>query len=83
MRKFCEILEVLELCDIPLQEGLFAWKGGFDKNGASRLDGIYLFTFFIGKCIYQTRDLNLRPFILHTHPLYHLSYALRVGINVI
>ena len=32
MRRFPEVVEDLELRDLPLQEGLFTWSGGFNNR---------------------------------------------------
>ena len=37
MRKFSEIIEDLELRDLPLQGGSFTWKGGLNNQSHSRL----------------------------------------------
>ena len=38
MRRFSEIMEDLELRDLPLQGGSFTWKGGLNNQSHSRLD---------------------------------------------
>lgn len=38
MRRFSEVIDYLELCDIPLQGGRFTWRGGRNIEVASRLD---------------------------------------------
>ena len=32
MRRFSEIIEELELQDLPLQGGLFTWRGGLNNQ---------------------------------------------------
>ena len=38
MRRFLEIIEELELRDLPLQGGLFTRRGGLNNQSQSRLD---------------------------------------------
>ena len=38
MRRFSEIVEDLELRDLPLQEGQFPWRGGLSNRLKSRID---------------------------------------------
>ena len=38
MRRFSEIIEGLELRDLPLQGGSFMWRGGLNNQIQSRLD---------------------------------------------
>ena len=38
MRRFSEIIEDLELKNLPLQEGSFTWKGGLNNQSHFRLD---------------------------------------------
>ena len=38
MRRFTEIVQDLELRDLPLQRGLFTWRGGLNSQSKSRLD---------------------------------------------
>ena len=38
MRRFSEVIEDLELRDLPLQGGSFTWKGGLNNQSHSRLD---------------------------------------------
>ena len=38
MRRFAEVLNELELRDIPLQGGPFIWRGGHNNHSMSRLD---------------------------------------------
>ena len=38
MRRFSEVVEDLELRDLPLQGGLFTWSGGFNNRLKSRID---------------------------------------------
>ena len=38
MRRFTEVIEELELRDLPLQGGMFTWSGGFNNLLKSRID---------------------------------------------
>ena len=38
MKRFSEIIEDLELRDLPLQGGSFTWKGGLNNQSHSRID---------------------------------------------
>ena len=38
MRRFSEVIEDLGMRDIPLQGGLFTWRGGRDNGSMSRID---------------------------------------------
>ena len=38
MRRFSEVIEDLELRDLPLQGGSFTWKGGLNNQSHFRLD---------------------------------------------
>ena len=38
MRRFSEVIEDLELRDLPLQGGLFTWSGGLNNCYKSRID---------------------------------------------
>ena len=38
MRRFNEIVEDLELRDLPLQGGVFTWRGELNSQSKSRLD---------------------------------------------
>lgn len=38
MRRFSEIINELELNDLPLQGGPYTWRGGLNNSKASRLD---------------------------------------------
>ena len=38
MRRFSKVVEDLELRDLPLQEGVFTWSGGFNNRLKSRID---------------------------------------------
>ena len=43
MRRFSKVVEDLELRDLPLQEGLFTWSGGFNNRLKSRIDRFLIF----------------------------------------
>ena len=43
MRRFSEMVEDLELKDLPLQGGLFTWSGGFNNRLKSRIDRFLIF----------------------------------------
>ena len=43
MRRFSEIIDVLELVDLPLLGGKFTWSGGLQNHNQARLD-IFLIT---------------------------------------
>ena len=43
MRRFSEVLEDLELRDLPLQGGIFMWSGGRNNQTKSRLDHFFNF----------------------------------------
>ena len=43
MRRFSEVLEDLELRDLPLQGGIFMWSGGRNNQTKSRLDHFLIF----------------------------------------
>ena len=38
MRRFLEVIEDLELRDLPLQGGHFTWSGGLNNQSKSRID---------------------------------------------
>lgn len=38
MRRFYEIIDELKLCDLPLQGGIFTWRGGANGSKALRID---------------------------------------------
>ena len=38
MRRFSEVIEDLELRDLPLHGGIFTWSGGLNNQTRSRLD---------------------------------------------
>ena len=38
MKRFSEIIEDLELRDLPLHRGAFTWKGGLNNQSHSRID---------------------------------------------
>ena len=38
MRRFSEVIEELELRDLPIQEGMFTWSGGLNNLLKSRID---------------------------------------------
>ena len=43
MRRFTEIVEDLELRDLPMQGGVFTWRGGLNSQPKSRLDRFMIF----------------------------------------
>ena len=43
MRRFFDVIEELGLTDIPLQGGLFTWRGGRNNGSMSRLDRFLFF----------------------------------------
>ena len=43
MRRFTEVIEELELRDLPLQGGMFTWSGGFNNLLKSRIDRFLIF----------------------------------------
>ncbi|RVW74361.1 hypothetical protein CK203_056854 [Vitis vinifera] len=51
MRRFSEVIEELELRDLPLQGGLFTWSGGF--NNRLKLELISFSFLKIGKFIFR------------------------------
>ena len=38
MRRFAQVVDELELLDLPLQEGVFSWSGGRNNQSWARLD---------------------------------------------
>ena len=43
MRRFSEVVEELELRDLPLQGGLFTWSGGLNNRLKSRIDQFLIY----------------------------------------
>ena len=43
MRRFSEVIEDLELRDLPLQGGLFTWSGGLNNRFKSRIDRFLIY----------------------------------------
>ncbi|RVW86319.1 Transposon TX1 uncharacterized 149 kDa protein [Vitis vinifera] len=42
MRRFSEVVEELELRDLPLQGGVFTWCGGLNNRSKSRIDRFFI-----------------------------------------
>ena len=42
MRKFSEMIDDLDLRDLPLQGGPFTWSGGLNSQTMSRLDRFFV-----------------------------------------
>ncbi|RVW39723.1 LINE-1 reverse transcriptase-like [Vitis vinifera] len=42
MRRFSEVVEKLELRDLPLQGGVFTWCGGLNNRSKSRIDRFFI-----------------------------------------
>ena len=38
MRRFAQVVDELELLDLPMQEGVFSWSGGRNNQSWARLD---------------------------------------------
>ena len=38
MRRFAQVVDELELLDLPLQGGVFSWSGGRNNHSWARLD---------------------------------------------
>ena len=78
MRRFSEILNDLELRDLPLQEGPYTWSGGLNGSARSRLDRFLVNANWESHCNKVTQRRLPRPVSDH-FPILLDSDEVRTG----
>lgn len=68
MRRFSNVIEDLELRDMPMSGGHFTWSGGLNNNLHSRLDRFFITENWETLCNGVHQKLLLRPVSDH-HPI--------------
>ena len=69
MREFLQIIDELELKDIPLRGGQYTWKGGLNNSRMARLDRFLITDDW--ETLFGSANQSLLPKTLSDH---HQSY---------
>ena len=78
MRRFSDILNDLDLRDLPLQGGPYTWRGGLNGSSMSRLDRFLVTTDWESHCNKVTQRCLSRPVSDH-FPILLNSDGVRMG----
>ena len=61
MRRFAQVVDELELLDLPLQGGVFSWSGGRNNQSWARLDRYLVTQNWLDKFYGVVQSRLLRP----------------------